>query len=577
MVFSGFNDAHSRVPLAKDSPAAHALIAIRPENEAAKLAFSSVVDFINEQKSNSDALNHYAKFIWCSDERVHDPAVSRYAAWKSDGFFFVDESVLSLGSNFQWIIGRLSNKTASLTKPDVDLLLTTERESNVARRHATISFAQETRLATITLESGSSMIVNKCYMASRGSVAGCALAKNFICLGDLKYSLEYTPYSRQDDGQKKLRNMLTAVYGSDQPTNEIHQAAPTPSSMNALTIGNYTVTSGTGSSIRPAVSSDGQKIVAVKSLAAETDKAVSVREKFALMELITLEAKAQNHRNILRMVENIHIPGREVHEYHLILEPFVGLTQSQLPQRTHNTKIELILHDCLRVLAFLNEHNIIHTNVNPANIGLLDFHMDEIDQPAILSSLRPPRAVILGIDSVQEIPAGQSTIEAVPGSSGTVGYHAPEHELLGYDGRTDVWSLGVSVFETIFGELPWAFGVEGNPWRKDCKNVNQARFRFNLQFEKAIDKIKNHRKTYGEAITSFLRIAFRFEHSKIDDQRQHPRLTSEQCIILIEKKSIFLKHRVVIEGVNAGGTVTIVKAPEQTVMSTKHEASDIYI
>lgn len=161
------------------------------------------------------------------------------------------------------------------------------------------------------------------------------------------------------------------------------------------------------------------------------------------------------------------------------------------------TKYELILHDCLRGLAFLHAHGIVHTDIKPENIGLLDFHKNEMNKPAQLSSyLRPPRTVILDIDSMEQIPSGQTAIKATPGSNGTVGFHSPEHEMSEYDGRTDVWALGVSLFRAIFGTFPWSYGTEGNPWRMD-RDVMEAREKFHARYEKAVGKVADYYDDLG--------------------------------------------------------------------------------
>ncbi|PNP54535.1 hypothetical protein THARTR1_05092 [Trichoderma harzianum] len=118
-------------------------------------------------------------------------------------------------------------------------------------------------------------------------------------------------------------------------------------------------------------------------------------------------------------------------------------------------------------------------------------------KPAQLaSSSRPPRTVILDIDSMEQIPSGQTAIKAAPGSNGTVGFHSPEHEMSEYDGRTDVWALGVSLFRAIFGTFPWSYGTEGNPWRKD-RDVVEARKKFHARYDKAVGKVADHYPILG--------------------------------------------------------------------------------
>lgn len=146
----------------------------------------------------------------------------------------------------------------------------------------------------------------------------------------------------------------------------------------------------------------------------------------------------------------------------------------------------------------MHAHGIVHTDIKPANIGLLDFHKDEMHKPIHLtSSARAPRTIILDIDSMERVPNGKTAIEALPGVNGTIGFHSPEHETSEYDGRTDVWALGVSLFRAIFGVLPWSYGPEGNPWREDCKIKAEARDKFHARYDKAVCKVTDHYQILG--------------------------------------------------------------------------------
>lgn len=574
-------------PMGPNSPAGTALMILRPENEAAKLAFSEVVDFLKEQhhaqndgEESTNVRSHFAKYMWFSDEQIHDPAVSRYVNDKKvaesssstashvedeesfstliwTGFYFIDTNVKPLNSDTGWVVGRLSRRSISFAQPTVDIALAANRAGGVARRHSVVNFSPETRLAIVSLEFGSSTVVNTTSLTSKGDIAGCTLADNRVHFGDLMYSLDYTSYCHGSKGQADLSNFIKAIHGNNQPTKEVLQATPTPQITHAQTIGRYTVTGGlTGlgsfGRVRPAVTPDGQKTVAIKTMDARPSRTRDTQRKIELMESLSRLSKAEKQHNILTMIESIYVPGRQMNEFHVVLEPYIGFTLHEIPNNTHPNKHELILHDCLRGLAFLHSNDMVHTDIKPANIGLVDFDRDDMQKPAQLASYsRPPRAVLLDIDSITQIPGGQTTIKARPGCNGTIGFHSPEHELSEYDGRTDVWALGVSIFGAVFGVLPWSYGPEGNSWK--AGGTVEARRRFHSRYASSVNRIAEHYQRLGEPICDFLLAAFRFPESDIAVQRRR-RPTSAECISRLLETSELLQERVLIEARGVAGS-----------------------
>ncbi|KAI8676012.1 hypothetical protein NCS57_00504200 [Fusarium keratoplasticum] len=568
-------------PLGPSAPAGNALVVLRPENAAAKLAFSDVVDFIKEQDNdnNDDDDGHglrsrFSRYVWFSDEQVYDPAVNRLvnhqlklsldgssspsSGASSDhfsqdvriwtGFFFLDPNIPPLLQRLGWSVGRLSQKNLALGRANVDLLLTTSRSSQVARRHAFISFSTETRLARVSLESGSSTTVNNHSLTSRGSNVSCVNAQNSVSFEDLRYTLEYTPHCYRPEGQAGLEEYVNALHGDDQPTKEALLATPTPT-LNSQTIGRYSVTGliGMGSfgRVRPATDPQSDRLVAIKTIEVRANNAQAIRRKLDLMDNLSRLANAEKQTTILRVIETIHVPGTRIDEFHVILEPFVEITFEKMPQGTHRTKLEIILRDCLQGLAFLHAHRFVHTDIKPTNIGLRNLQLNKCHREAPSSPPFSPRrlhAVILDIDSIESIPQGRTTIVSRPGTNGTVGFHSPEHESSEYDGRTDIWALGVSFFRVLFGRLPWSYGKQGNPWRNDAPDREQSRAHFHSKYRSALYQISERAGTQRDPVCDFLTCSFRFSSSKVDTQRR-PRPTGAACLETLFARSEFLRTR----------------------------------
>ncbi|KAH8729989.1 kinase-like domain-containing protein [Ilyonectria robusta] len=474
-------------PLGANSPAGRALIILRPENAAAKLAFSEVVDFIQEQTHRDDEnlvriQSHYAQFIWFADEQVSDPAVTRLVNQRRSvgssspssssehssppvtiwtGFYFLDPDTSPLIHSLGWSGGRL-----------------------------------KTQMACVSLDFGDSAVINNISVSSQGSTVACANAENSILLGDLRYTLENAPHCRRSEGQARLRDYLTAIHGDDQPTKEALLATPTPT-MNAQTIGSYTITAagmvGKGSfgRVRPATGPDG-KLVAIKTLE-KAGNTQPIREKIDMIKSVSQIATIERQTNILSCVESIHMGGN-IHEFHIVLEPFVDITLDRVPLQTHRTKLELILRDCLQGLSFLHAHDFVHTDIKPTNIGLVNLRLDHAhNETSSELPPRPLRAVLLDLDSIEKIHHGRKTIPARPGTNGTIGFHSPEHE-------------SVSLFRVAFGRLPWSFGTQGNPWRRDVSDRGPGRISFHSKYRAAITEISNQERMLGGQLSQSLNI-----------------------------------------------------------------------
>ncbi|KAI3571113.1 kinase-like domain-containing protein [Fusarium oxysporum f. sp. albedinis] len=561
-------------PLGPNSPLAEALLILRPKNAAAKLAFSNVVDFLQEQDYNADntARSHYAKYIWYSDELTTDPAVTHlvhsnaYASSSSPsssskermpspvpiwtGFYFIDPRVKPLLPSRGWAVGRLSSKSLTLEKPVVDLLLTTSRRNRVARRHACLTFAQETRMACVKVEPRAAATVNNYTISPShgGNTAVCAKAENSIAFEDLGYTLEYTNYCRTAEGRQRLEVFLEDIYGDDQPTKDALSATPTPN-VTTQTIGSYTITGanligmGTYGRVKPATGPEGN-VVVIKNMVPTRDNLEFVRSKVNMVQSLSRMLEREHQKNVLTCIAVMHMEGK-VDEFHLVLEPFVENTLMVLPKQSqaHWTKLEIILRDCLQGLSFLHAHNFVHTDIKPPNIGLKNLTRSLVSETA---SCPPPArrltAVILDIDSIIPIPANGTTIPAQPGTNGTIGFHSPEQERTEFDGTADIWALGICMYRAVFGELPWRFGALGNPWINIRDGRGIEKISFHEKYSVAVRKVGEKRCDEMAALLDFIIASFRFSEAAIESQKQ-PRPSSAECLRALIGKSEFLKMR----------------------------------
>jgi serine/threonine-protein kinase len=160
-------------------------------------------------------------------------------------------------------------------------------------------------------------------------------------------------------------------------------------------------------------------------------------------------ASALNHPNIITIYEIGEVDGR-----HFIVTEFVdGQTLREQMTNTRMTVGEVIdiAAQIASALQAAHEAGIVHRDIKPENImvrrdgvvKVLDFG---------LAKLTPQQ---LGAVDAQDLV--QQTVQTNPGMvMGTVAYMSPEQAKgLDVDSRTDIWSLGVVLYEMVARRAPF--------------------------------------------------------------------------------------------------------------------------
>jgi len=158
-------------------------------------------------------------------------------------------------------------------------------------------------------------------------------------------------------------------------------------------------------------------------------------------------------RNQYNITNNLEIPGivrflcLEPHHnsYALVMEDFGGVslriyTQEQLLSIAEVLEIALQLADILQDLYC---HRVIHKDIKPANI-------------LIHPQTKQVKLIDFSIASL--LPKETTEIKNVNGLEGTLSYLSPEQTgrmNRGIDYRSDFYSLGVTLYELLTGELPF--------------------------------------------------------------------------------------------------------------------------
>ncbi|HSE33174.1 MAG TPA: LpqB family beta-propeller domain-containing protein [Pyrinomonadaceae bacterium] len=186
--------------------------------------------------------------------------------------------------------------------------------------------------------------------------------------------------------------------------------------------------------------------VAIKVLPAEF---TAERDRVRRFEQEARAASALNHPNILTVHEIDQLGGR----HYLVTEYVEGETLRQrmtaLPRRRMKPREALIIaSQVASALQATHEAGIIHRDIKPENVmvrkdGLvkvLDFGVAKYAQPEA------------------EGPASETLLRTAAGTViGTAAYMSPEQVRGGLlDERTDLWSLGVVLYEMVAGRRPFS-------------------------------------------------------------------------------------------------------------------------
>ncbi len=165
-------------------------------------------------------------------------------------------------------------------------------------------------------------------------------------------------------------------------------------------------------------------------------------------------ASALNHPNILTVYEIGEVDGKN----YIATELIDGKTLREHLSRKESLQLNAILKIGVQVseaLSAAHQAGIIHRDIKPENIMLRrDGYAKVLDFG--LAKLSEPGAVATGSAGSED--ATRVQVNTTPGMvMGTVSYMSPEQARgKETDARTDIWSLGVVLYEMLSGKVPFS-------------------------------------------------------------------------------------------------------------------------
>lgn len=197
----------------------------------------------------------------------------------------------------------------------------------------------------------------------------------------------------------------------------------------------------------------GDRKIAVKEMSAVVGERRTQMRTLYLKEAKLLEEL--KHPNIVRLYETLDLPDG----VHLIFEFVSGKTLQQLlaeRKRLPWTEIKPILIPTAEGLSYAHGKGLVHRDLKPANImvaengtiRLMDFGVARNYSDQVNPNEANP---IIGQSGPAGLPTHRTTTLA-----GTPAYRCPESVKGVVSERTDIFSLGVCLYEALAGELPYS-------------------------------------------------------------------------------------------------------------------------
>lgn len=194
-----------------------------------------------------------------------------------------------------------------------------------------------------------------------------------------------------------------------------------------------------------------QREVAVKILRNAFEDEPHVRERFELEARAVAQLR---HPNIVQVYDFDTIDGQP----YIIMEYVQGPSLSRYLSVFHgvNSRLDLplvgrLLTGIASALQYAHESGVVHRDVKPGNILLTSRSLQIVPGQTLPLDFEP---VLTDFGLVRILNSSRHT--TIGATAGTPAYMSPEQAMgLATDGRTDIYSLGIVLYELLSGNVPF--------------------------------------------------------------------------------------------------------------------------
>jgi len=187
--------------------------------------------------------------------------------------------------------------------------------------------------------------------------------------------------------------------------------------------------------------------VAIKKLKEELS--INPREKKRFIEEAQNVA-ILNHPNIISIYEIVE-EGKDVY---IVFEFIDGKTVNEILANVDRIKLEkaiYIIKEVCKALSYSHSKNIVHRDIKPSNIMIANPPVSPFDKEGIKEGF----VKVMDFGIARELKDTLTRLTGMVDTSGTFAYMAPEQHLGKFYKSSDIYSLGITLYEMICGELPF--------------------------------------------------------------------------------------------------------------------------